>query len=147
MLAPTLHHRFGTKQTIKHSGRINKIRKTIKNKKTMMNIKNHVQLVGRLGANPEVKVLDNGNKLARFALAVTETYTTKKGEKVSDVQWHSVVAWGNLAGIAEKILQKGTQVTVDGKLFNRSYTNKEGVKRTSTEIVANELLVFQKRAA
>ncbi|MCC6371119.1 MAG: single-stranded DNA-binding protein [Bacteroidia bacterium] len=113
----------------------------------MMNIKNHVQLVGRLGANPEVKVLDNGNKLARFALAVTETYTTKKGEKVSDVQWHSVVAWGNLAGIAEKILQKGTQVTVDGKLFNRSYTNKEGVKRTSTEIVANELLVFQKRAA
>lgn len=112
-----------------------------------MNIKNHVQLVGRLGANPEVKILDNGSKLARFAIAVTETYTTKKGEKVSDVQWHSIVAWGNLAGIAEKILQKGTQVTVDGKLFNRSYTNKEGVKRTTTEIVANELLVFQKHAA
>ena len=112
-----------------------------------MNIKNHVQLVGRLGANPEVKVLENGNKLARFSIAVTETYTTKKGEKVSDVQWHSVVAWGNLAGIAEKILQKGTHVTVDGKLFNRSYTNKEGEKRSSTEIVANELFVTSKVAA
>jgi len=109
-----------------------------------MNIKNHVQLVGRLGANPEIKILENGNKLARFSVAVTETYTTKKGEKVTDVQWHSVVAWNSLAGIAEKILQKGTQVTVDGKLFNRTYTNKEGVKRSSTEIVANELFVITK---
>lgn len=107
-----------------------------------MNIKNHVQLVGRLGANPEVKHLENGNKLARFSLAVTETYKTRKGERVTDVQWHSVIAWGSLAGIAEKILNKGTQVTVDGKLFARSYTTKEGVKRTNTEIVANELFVF-----
>ncbi len=113
----------------------------------MTNIKNHVQLVGRLGANPEVKMLDNGNKLARFSIAVTESYTTKKGEKVNDVQWHSIVAWGSMAGIAEKILQKGTQVTVDGKLFNRSFTNKEGVKRSSTEIVANELFVISQKAA
>jgi single-strand DNA-binding protein len=112
-----------------------------------MKIKNHVQLVGRLGANPEVKVLENGNKLARFSVAVTETYTTKAGEKVTDVQWHSIIAWGNLAGIAERILQKGTQVTIDGKLFNRSYTNKEGIKRTLTEIVANELFVFHKQVA
>lgn len=112
-----------------------------------MNIKNHVQLVGRLGANPEVKILDNGNKLARFSIAVTETFTTKKGEKVTDVQWHSIVAWGNLAAIAERILQKGMQVTVDGKLFNRSYTNREGIKLTSTEIVAKEFLTFQRKAA
>lgn len=107
-----------------------------------MTIKNHVQLVGRLGANPEIKVTDNGSKMARFSIAVTQSYKTKSGEKVNDVQWHSIVAWGALANIAEKILNKGTQVTVDGKLFNRSYTNKEGVKRTSTEIVANELFVF-----
>lgn len=113
----------------------------------MNNMKNHVQLIGRLGANPDVKVLDNGNKLARFSIAVSETYTTKKGEKVTDVQWHSVVAWGNLAGIAEKILQKGTQVTVDGKLFNRSFTNKDGAKRLGTEIVARELLVLHQKAA
>ena len=112
----------------------------------MMNIKNHVQLVGRLGANPEVKTLENGNKLARFTIAVTETYKTKNGEKVTDVQWHSIVAWGSLANIAERMLQKGTQVTVDGKLFNRSYTNKEGLKRSSTEIVANELFIFHKQS-
>lgn len=112
-----------------------------------MNIKNHVQLIGRLGANPEVKILENGSKLARFNIAVTETYTTKKGEKVNNVQWHSIVAWGNLAGIAERILQKGVQVTVDGKLFNRSYTNREGTKLSSTEIIANELFVAYNKAA
>jgi len=108
----------------------------------MMNIKNHVQLIGRLGSDPQVKILDNGTKLARFTIAINETYTTKKGEKVSDTQWHNIVAWGNLAGIAERILHKGTQVTIDGKLFNRSFTNKEGVKRTSTEIIANEFFVI-----
>ncbi len=113
----------------------------------MTKIKNHVQLVGRLGANPEVKVLNNGSKLARFSIAVSETYTNKKGEKITDVQWHSIVAWGNLAGIAERILFKGTQVTVDGKLFRQSYINKAGQKCASTEIIANELLVIQQKAA
>ena len=113
----------------------------------MENRKNHVQLVGRLGANPEVKNFENGKKLARFAVAVTQTYTTKKGEKVTDVQWHSIIAWDTLAGVAEQTLQKGMQVTVDGKLINRSYTNKVGEKRNSTEIVANELFIIQKKAA
>ena len=113
----------------------------------MKNIKNHVQLIGRLGSNPEVKILDNGNKLARFNIAVTETYTSKNGEKVNNVQWHSIVAWGSLANIAERILQKGVQVTIDGKLFNRNYVNKSGLKQNSTEIIANELFVaFQKAA-
>ncbi|NBU05119.1 MAG: single-stranded DNA-binding protein [Sphingobacteriia bacterium] len=113
----------------------------------MKNIKNHVQLIGRLGANPEVKILDNGSKLARFNIAVTETYTSKNGEKVNNVQWHSIVAWGSLANIAERILQKGVQVTIDGKLFNRNYINKSGLKQNSTEIIANELFVaFQKAA-
>ncbi len=113
----------------------------------MKNIKNHVQLIGRLGSNPEVKILDNGNKLARFNIAVTETYTSKNGEKVNNVQWHSIVAWGSLANIAERILQKGVQVTIDGKLFNRNYINKSGLKQNSTEIIANELFVaFQKAA-
>lgn len=115
-------------------------------KENTMNMKNHVQLIGRLGANPEVKILDNGTKLARFSVAVTETYTTKLGEKVNDVQWHAIVAWGNLATIAERLLYKGTQVTIDGKLFNRTFTNKEGLKRNMTEIVANELFVFHYKA-
>jgi single-strand DNA-binding protein len=113
----------------------------------MMNMKNHVQLIGRLGAKPEVKILENGNKLARFTVAVTETYTTKAGEKVNDVQWHSIIAWNNLANIAERLLQKGTQVTIDGKLLKRVYTNKDGLKLSVTEIVANELFVYYQKAA
>ena len=112
-----------------------------------MNIQNHVQLVGRLSANPEVKILDNGTKLARFAIAINENYTNKKGEKVTNTQWHTITAWGSLANVAERILYKGTQVTIDGKLVNRTYLSKDGSKRTSTEIVANELFVsFQKAA-
>jgi single-strand DNA-binding protein len=104
----------------------------------MMNIKNHVQLIGRLGADPQVKTMENGTRFARFTLAINETYTNKKGEKVNTTQWHQVIAWGSLAVIAERILQKGTQVTVDGKLVNRTWTDKEGIKRTNTEIVAND---------
>jgi single-strand DNA-binding protein len=113
----------------------------------MMNIRNHVQLVGRLGANPEVKTTEGGNKMARFSIAVSKTFTNKQGEKITDVQWHSVVAWGGLADIAGKILQKGTQVTIDGRLHKRNYTNKEGEKRSATEIIANELFVMQQKAA
>ncbi|MBL7919346.1 MAG: single-stranded DNA-binding protein [Bacteroidia bacterium] len=113
----------------------------------MMNIKNHVQLVGRLSANPEVKILDNGSKLARFAVAINESYTNKKGEKVTNTQWHTITAWGSLANIAERILYKGTQVTIDGKLVNRTFIAKDGSKRTSTEIVANELFVSYQKAA
>jgi single-strand DNA-binding protein len=112
----------------------------------MMNIKNNVQVIGRLGANPEVKVMENGSKLARFAVAINETYTNKKGDKVTNTQWHNVIAWGNLAGIAGTILQKGTRVTIDGKLVSRTYIDKQGVKRTSVEIMANELLVINKSA-
>src|SRR5690242_19720311 len=115
--------------------------------KTQMKIRNHVQLIGRLGANPEVRVFENGNKVARFNIAVSETYTNKEGEKVTDVQWHSIVAWNNLAGIAERILQKGTQVAIDGKLVRRSYKAKDGAKRSASEIIAQELLVTRKVAA
>ena len=113
----------------------------------MTNIKNHVQLIGRLGANPEVKILENGLKLVRFSLAVSSTHTTRAGAKVYDVQWHPIIAWGSLANTAEHLLKKGMQVTVEGKLFNRSYTDKEGAKRNLTEIVANELFVFHQKAA
>ncbi len=108
----------------------------------MMNIKNHVQLVGHLGANPEIKILDNGTKLARFAVAINETYNNKNGEKVTNTQWHNIIAWGSLANIAERILQKGTHVTIDGKLISRNYSDKDGNKRISTEIMANELMVL-----
>ena len=111
----------------------------------MMTIKNRVQLIGNLGAAPEVKELDNGNKMARFTIATSEYYTNKKGEKVNETQWHNIVIWGKLAGIAEKYLEKGSQVVIDGKLTTRNYTDKAGAKKYFTEIVANELLMIDNK--
>ncbi|HRD38418.1 MAG TPA: single-stranded DNA-binding protein [Bacteroidia bacterium] len=110
----------------------------------MNSIKNRVQLTGNLGAMPEVKNLENGNKVARFSVATSEDYLNKKGDKITTTQWHNIVAWGKLAGIAEQVLKKGEQVIIDGKLSTRSYTAKDGSKRYITEIVAQELLVNKK---
>lgn len=110
----------------------------------MNSIKNRVQLTGNLGAMPEVKNLENGNKVARFSVATSEDYMNKKGEKITSTHWHNIVAWGKLAGIAEQLLKKGEQVIVDGKLSTRSYLAKDGSKRYITEVVAQELLVNKK---
>ena len=108
-------------------------------------IKNRVQLIGNLGSAPEVKDLDNGNKVARFSIATSEYYVNKKGEKVSETQWHNIVIWGKLADVAGRYLQKGSQVVIEGKLSNRNYTDKEGAKKYFTEIVANEMLMLDKK--
>ncbi|MGZ4089413.1 MAG: single-stranded DNA-binding protein [Bacteroidia bacterium] len=111
----------------------------------MMTIKNRVQLIGNLGGSPEVKTLDSGNKVARFSVATSEYYINKNGDKVTETQWHNIVVWGKLAGIAEQILQKGSEVVIDGKISTRNYTDKEGVKKYFTEIVANELLLINRK--
>jgi single-strand DNA-binding protein len=108
-------------------------------------IKNKVQLIGHLGNAPEIKTVGEGRKLASFSMATSETYKNAKGEKVTDTQWHQVCAWGKLAEIAEKYLFKGTEVAIEGKLVNKQYTDKQGVKRYSTEIQASELLVLTKK--
>jgi single-strand DNA-binding protein len=97
--------------------------------------------MGNLGAAPEVKTIADNKKLAKFSVATNESYKNEKGEKVTETYWHSVVAWGKLAGIVEKYLQKGSEVAIEGKLTNRSYTDKDGVKRYVTEILANEVLM------
>ena len=111
----------------------------------MNGLKNKVQLIGNLGNAPEVKTLDGGNKLARLSLATNETYKNSKGEKVTETQWHNVIAWGKTAEIVEKYFTKGIEVMVEGKLINRNYTDKEGVKRYITEVQANELLILSKK--
>ncbi|WKN46187.1 single-stranded DNA-binding protein [Tunicatimonas pelagia] len=108
-------------------------------------LKNHVQLIGNLGQDPEIKELESGKKLAKFSIATTESYKNKNGEIVNDTQWHSIVAWDSLAGIAEKYLHKGKQVALAGKLTHRNYEDKDGIKRYVTEIVANDLLMLGKR--
>jgi single-strand DNA-binding protein len=111
----------------------------------MNNLKNKVQLIGNLGNAPEIKTLDGGNKLARLSLATNETYKNSKGEKVTETQWHNVIAWGKTAEIVEKYFTKGIEVMVEGKLINRNYTDKEGVKRYITEVQATELLILSKK--
>ena len=108
----------------------------------MYALKNKVQLIGNLGNTPEVKTLEGGKKMARFSMATSEAYRNAKGEKVTDTQWHNVVAWGKVAEIAEKYLTKGKEVAVEGKLVNRSYNDKEGNKKYITEVVVNELLLI-----
>lgn len=109
-------------------------------------LKNRVQLIGNLGKDPEVKAIDNGNKMARMSIATSETYQNAKGEKVTETQWHNVVAWGKAAEIAEKLLAKGNEVVIEGKLVSRSYIDKEGQKKFVTEVVANEFLLLTKKA-
>ena len=108
----------------------------------MYAIKNTVQLIGNLGNKPEIRTTDAGKKWARFSLATNETYRNGKGEKVTETQWHNLTAWGKVAELAEKYLQKGSEVAIEGKLVNRSYTDKQGNKKYITEILVNELLVL-----
>lgn len=110
----------------------------------MNTLRNRVQLIGNLGNDPEIVNMESGSKLAKFSIATNETYKNTKGEKVTDTQWHNVVAWGKTAEIIEKYLVKGTEVAIDGKLTSRSYETKEGEKRYVTEIKCNELLMLGK---
>jgi single-strand DNA-binding protein len=110
----------------------------------MNSIKNKVTLIGNLGNAPEIKSLENNKKLARVSIATNEVYKNQKGERVTDTTWHNVIMWSPLADIAEKLLKKGSEVAIEGKLINRSYTDKDGIKRYITEIQASELVLLGK---
>ncbi len=108
-------------------------------------LKNRVQLIGHLGKDPQVKHLQGEKVVAQFSLATSESYKNKQGERVEDTQWHQVVVWGKLAEITERFLQKGMKVAIEGKLTYRSYEDKQGVQRYVTEIVAQDLLMLDKK--
>ena len=108
----------------------------------MSTLRNKVQLIGNIGNTPEIITLDNGKKLAKFSLATNETYKNASGEKVTNTDWHNIVAWNNTAEIIEKYVEKGKEVAIEGKLTTRSYEDKDGTKRYITEIVVNELLML-----
>ena len=113
----------------------------------MNSLKNKVQLIGHLGAAPEVKTIANGNTLARLRIATTDSYRNAAGESVKDTQWHSVVFWGKAAEIAGKYLSKGSEVMIEGRLTYREYAAQDGTKRYFTEIAGNELLLMDKKPA
>ena len=112
----------------------------------MYTLKNKVQLIGNLGNAPEVKNTEAGKKLARFSVATNENYRNAQGEKITETTWHNLVAWGKVADIAEKYLNKGSEVAIEGKLINRSYTDKDGNKKYITEVQVNELLMLGSKA-
>ena len=106
----------------------------------MNSLRNSVRLIGNLGGTPEVKELHQGKKMAKFSLATTENYKDADGNKVSETQWHNIVAWGRQADFAQKYLEKGNQIAIEGKLLTRMYVDREGIKRYFTEINVNEIL-------
>jgi single-strand DNA-binding protein len=108
----------------------------------MNTLRNKVQLIGNLGNNPEIITLESGKKLAKFSIATNENYKNAQGEKITETQWHNIVAWNKTAEIAERFLEKGKEVAVEGKLTTRSYNDKDGNKRYVTEVVINELLLL-----
>ena len=111
----------------------------------MNHLRNRVQLIGNLGQDPEIFKFDNGQVKARFSLATNETYRNKKGDKVVDTAWHTVVMFGKTAEIAERFLTKGNEVGIEGKISYRSYEDKTNNKRFVTEIVANELMLMTQK--
>jgi single-strand DNA-binding protein len=110
----------------------------------MNTLRNRVQLIGNLGNDPEIISLDSGKKLAKFSIATNESYKNQEGERVTDTQWHNVVAWGKTAEIIETYVTKGKEVAIEGKLSHRSYDDTNGNKRYSTEVVCTELLMLGK---
>ncbi len=109
-------------------------------------LKNSVRLIGHLGDEPKVKMLNGGKKIAAISLATNETYRDSKGGMQSETTWHRLVAWDKNADIAEKFLKKGSEVAVEGKLTHRSYEDKNGEKHYITEIVVNSLLMLDKKS-
>lgn len=108
----------------------------------MSTLRNTVQLIGHVGNDPEILNLESGKKLAKFSVATNESYKNAKGEKITDTQWHNIVAWGKTAELIENYVPKGKEVGIEGKLTSRSYEDKEGVKRYITEVVCNEILLL-----
>ena len=107
----------------------------------MKSLRNSVQLIGRLGKDPEVKEFGKSKK-AVFSIATSDSYKNQKGEKIEDTQWHNIVIWGKLAGVAEKYLKKGNEVAVEGKLVHRMYETDKGEKKFFTEVNVNDLLML-----
>ncbi|PZX50597.1 single-stranded DNA-binding protein [Algoriphagus chordae] len=110
-------------------------------------LRNKVQLIGHLGAKVELKNFESGKILGHVNLATNESYKNQKGERVTETTWHRLVLWGKNAELLEKFSDKGSEVAIEGKISNRDYTDKDGVKRYITEIVVNEFLVLGEKTA
>ena len=112
----------------------------------MTNLRNTVQLIGRLGKDPEVRTLESGRMMATFSMATSDVYRNAKGEKVEETQWHNIVAWGIKAEVVSKYLKKGREVAVEGRIVYHSYEGNNGDKKYFTQISVNEILMLDKKS-
>lgn len=110
----------------------------------MNTLRNKVQLIGRLGQEPEIITFEDGNKMAKFSMATDDSYKDKSGAKVERAYWHNIIVKGGLVKVVEDYVTKGQEIAVEGKLTNRSWEDKEGKKNYTTEILVNELLMLGK---
>jgi len=112
----------------------------------MTNAQNNVQLIGYLGAAPQLKTFDSGSKVATCSIAITDKYTNSKGEAVEDTQWFRIEAWGKLADRLEKY-EKGNQIMISGRLKTRSYVDEKEIKRYITCVNATSVFKHEKKSA
>ena len=103
---------------------------------------NKAILIGNLGADPELREMPDGTKMAKFSIATTETYKNREGEKVSNTEWHNIVLWRGLANVAEQYLRKGDSVLIEGKIKNRSWEDDNGVKKYATDIQGDNMTML-----
>ena len=108
----------------------------------MNTLRNKVQLIGHVGNPPEIINLESGKKLAKFSVATNEIYKNSEGERITNTEWHNVVAWNRNAELIEQLFDKGKEVAIEGKLTTRTYDDKDGNKRYITEVVCNEFLLL-----
>lgn len=106
---------------------------------------NKCMLIGHIGNEPEIRTLNNQEKVASFRLATTERYKDRNGEVKENTEWHQVTAWGKLADIVEKFVKKGSQVYAEGKITTRKWTDKDGNDRFTTEIRAEGIQILGKK--
>lgn len=105
-------------------------------------LRNKVQLIGRLGQEPEIVTFTDGNKMAKFSLATDDSYKDKEGQKVERAYWHNIVVKGGLVSVVESYVKKGQEIAIEGKLTNRMWETDAGEKRYITEVIVNELLML-----
>src|SRR5215467_13851051 len=115
------------------------------NRKAGISMLNKIMLIGNLGKDPELQLSAEGTPFTRFSLAVNRSYTSSSGEKVEETEWFNIVVWRQLAEICERYLHKGSKVYIEGRLSQRKYTDKEGVQRTSVEVIASDMEMLDRK--
>ncbi len=108
---------------------------------------NKIMLIGNLGRDPELQITSDGTPVAKFSLAVSRNYKSSSGERKEETEWFNIVAWRQLAETCERYLQKGSKVYIEGRLTQRKYTDRDGIQRTSVEVIANDMQFLTPKSA